>query len=138
MKRLIMVFVLCIAMLMPMTVTAAVIDPGSEIVPCWDYMSDMDVTLTFSGTTGTAIGTADKMAGVTTELTGTLYVYRKVGTSWTIVDVESKTSTQTLSVELDFVAAKGAEYKAIFRVTATGNGGSETDSTTTTKICPSN
>lgn len=138
MKRLIMVFVLCIAMLMPMTVSAAVVSPENEIVPCWEYMNDMDVKLTFSGTSGTAKGTVKKISGITTELTGTLYVYRKVGTSWIFVDSEAKTSTQTLSVELNFVAAKGAEYKAIFRVTATGVGGSETDSTSTTKICPSN
>ena len=138
MKRLIMVFVLCITMLMPMTVSAAVADPGDSVAPCWEYMNDMDVQIAFSGTTGTAKGSVDRILGVTTEITGTLYVYRKVGTSWVFVDSETKTSSQTLSVEVTFDAVKGAEYKAILRATAYGSGGSETDTTSTTKICPIN
>ena len=136
MKRLIMVFVLCITMLVPITVSAAVADPGNGIVPCWVNMESMDVDFMFSGTTGTAEGTVQRVPGVTTEITGTLYVYRKVGTSWVFVDSETKTSSQTLSVEVTFDAVKGAEYKAILRATAYGSGGSETDTTSTTKICP--
>ncbi|MBE6657543.1 MAG: hypothetical protein E7604_03770 [Ruminococcaceae bacterium] len=138
MKRMIMVFVLCITMLMPMTISAAITDPGTSIVPCWEYMNDMDVHIAFSGTTGTATGTVDRILGVTSEITGTLYVYRKVGNSWVFVDSETKTTSNTFSVEVSFDAVKGTEYKAIFRVTAYGSGGSETDSTSTTKICPSN
>lgn len=138
MSKLFMVFMLCLALLMPMTVSAAVIDPDTGIAPCWEYMEQMDVELTFSGTSGKAEGSVNRIFGVTTQLSGTLTVYKKVGTSWVYVNSISNSSTRMLSMELSFSATKNVEYKAVFSVTAYGNGGSESDSVSTTKICPSN
>lgn len=138
MSRVFMVFMLCLALLMPMTVSAAVIDPDTGIAPCWNYMDQLDVELTFSGTSGTAEGSVNRIFGVTTQLSGTLTVYKKVGSSWVYVDSITSSSTRTLNIELPFSATKNVQYKAVFSVTAYGNGGSESDSVSTTKTCPSN
>ena len=138
MSKLCMVFMLCLTLLMPMTVSAAVIDPNTGIAPCWDYMEQMEVELTFSGTSGKAEGSVNRIFGVTTQLSGTLTVYKKVGTSWVYVSSTTSSSTRTLSVHLPFSATKNVEYKAVFSVTAYGNDGSESDSVSTTKTCPSN
>ena len=130
--------ILAIMMLatMPFNAYAAVIDPGNIAVPCWAYMSGIEVNVNFSGTAGTATATISRINGVTTLLEGTLTVYEKVGTEWVEVDSVSDSSTRTLRLELDFDAVSGTTYKAEVEVTAHGSSGSESDSVSKTNTCP--
>lgn len=117
-------------------ISAAVIDPGDTVAPCWAYMSDIGIDFYFSGTSGTVTATISRIYGVTTLLEGTLTVYEKVGTRWVEVDSVSDSSTRTLSLELEFDAESGTTYKAEVEVTAHGSSGSESDSVSKTKVCP--
>lgn len=117
-------------------ISAAVIDPGETVTPCWSYMSSIIVDVNFSGTTGTATATISRIYGVTTLLEGTLTVYEKVGTRWVEVDSVSDSSTRFLNLELDFDAESGTTYKAEVEVTAYGSSGSESDSVSKTNTCP--
>ncbi len=119
----------------PTITSAAVIDPGNEIVPYWEYMNRAEVNINFSGTSGTASITVERYFGITTSLEATLTVYKKVGNSWVYVTSTSDSSTRNLNIELDFTGVSGVTYKAVADITAYGDDGSEEDTISKTAVC---
>ena len=119
----------------PTAISAAVVDPGNEIVPYWEYMNRAKVKINFSGTSGTASVTVDRYFGITTSLETTLTFYKKVGNSWVYVTSTSDSSTRNLNIELDFTGVRGTTYKAVADITAYGDDGSESDSISETATC---
>lgn len=109
---------------------------GSIIAPHWDYMNRVEADVNFSGGSGKATATVERIFGVTTKLEATLTLYKQDGSDWTYVDSVSDSSTRALGLELSFNAESGATYKAVVNVTAYGNGGSETTEAEKIKTCP--
>lgn len=110
-------------------------DPDSGITPYWDNMARIDLSINFTGTSGTASVIVDRVFGVTTSIEGTLTVYKKVGSKWVYVDSTTGTSTRTFALELEFTGSKGTTYKAVADITAYGTGGSESESVEKEKTC---
>ncbi len=119
------------------TGTFAATGENPNIIPYWDYMDSIEVSVNFSGSEGCATATITRVFGVTTLLEATMTVYRQVGSSWVYVDSVSDSSTRTLGMDLYFDAISGATYKAVLDVTAHGSGGSESDSVSKISTCPS-
>lgn len=119
----------------PTVISAAVVDPGNQIVPYWDYMNRAEVNINFTGTSGTASVTVERYFGITTSLEATLTVYKKVGSSWVYVTSTSGSSTRNLNIELDFTGVRGTTYKAVADITAYGDDASESDSISETATC---
>ena len=136
MKKLMSVL-LAVAMVLTLStgmVVSAVDD--SIISPCWDYMNRVEADVNFSGDSGKATATVERIFGVTTKLEATLTLYKQDGSDWTYIDSVSDSSTRALGLELSFNAESGATYKAVVNVTAYGNGGSETTEAEKIKTCP--
>lgn len=108
----------------------------SIIAPCWNYMNKVKVDVNFSGDSGKATATVERIFGVTTKLEATLTLYKQSGSDWIYVDSTSESSTRSLALTLDFNAESGATYKAVVEVTAYGNSGSETTEAEKIKACP--
>lgn len=119
----------------PTATSAAVIDPGNEIVPYWEYMDNVGLNIDFSGTSGIASLSIKRYFGITTSLEATLTVYKKVGNSWVYVTSTSGSSARNLNIELDFTGVRGTTYKAVADITAYGDDGSESDSISETATC---
>lgn len=108
-------------------VSAAVAD---QVFPLWDNSNTVVATLTFSDIYGRATGKAT-VIGAT--ITGTLYVYEE-GNS-TPIYTQTKTASNRLNITIDFEGEYGVEYTAIFQVTATKNGVTESASDSVSEYC---
>lgn len=121
-----------------LSVSAAVIDNGDTVAPCWEYMGSMYVDLAFhSDGTCTVVGQVERIFGLTTLLEGTLTVYEQNGTNWNYVDSISGSSTRTLTLEITLDnPVSGKNYKVVLNATA--HKGTLTESDTIDKIetCP--
>ncbi len=119
------------------TGVSAKMPDGGIVSPQWEYMSNADVSISFTGTSGKASVTVVRIYQVTTELAGTITVYKQVGEdAWEYVASNSGSSVRSLSVSVDFTAEKGATYKAVADITAYGSTGSESDTISDTATCP--
>lgn len=128
-----------LAVAMALTLSAGVIVSavdGWTIAPCWSYMNRVEADVNFSGSSGKATASVERVFGVTTKLEATLTLYKQSGADWIYVDSTSESSTRSLALTLDFNAESGATYKAVVEVTAYGNGGSETTEAEKIKTCP--
>ena len=93
-------------------------------------------TIAFDGTDGNAKGTVLGKSG-TTSISGTLTVYRQSGSSWIYVGSTSGTSSTTkLTLDCDFSAVSGVNYKSVYEVVVTINGIEEPETKTTYNTCP--
>lgn len=136
MKRFIAILVvLTICFTNAITVSAMTGD-GNLIIPRWNYMNSIEVSIDFNGTNGTAAAEITRIFGVTTKIEATLTVYKRVGSSWVIIDDISGESARLLGLEIEFTAEHGATYKAEVEVTAYGSNGSESDSASDMRTCP--
>ena len=118
------------------TGVSAKMPDGGIVSPQWEYMSTADVSISFTGTSGKASVYVSRIYQVTTELAGTITVYKQVGNTWEYVASNSGSSTRSLSVSVEFTAEKGATYKAVADITAYGSTGSESDTISDTATCP--
>lgn len=126
------------ALMLGTTSVVAVEAIGNEengVAPCWVNMSSVDVRVNFSGTSGTASVTVDRIFGGTSLLEAALTVYRKVGNTWVYVTSTSGSSTRQLNLSVNFSGVNGNTYKAVADVTAYGPEGSESDSITEYADC---
>ena len=114
----------------------AQIPDGGIVAPQWLYMSDASVSISFSGTSGTANVTVGRINKVTTKLEGTITVYKQVGNKWEYVASNSDSSTRGLSVSVSFTGESGATYKAVADITAYSSTGNETDTISKQAVCP--
>ena len=119
----------------PTKVIASEAIPDYGVAPCWENMSTVIVDIGFSGTNGLASVTADRILGVTTSIEATLTVYRKVGNTWVYVTSTSGSSSRSLNLDVEFTGIKGATYKAVAEVTATGTEGTDMDTISETCVC---
>lgn len=132
-KKFFMLFVLTLisATFFAISVNAATPE-NEEVMPCWENMSDICLTLGFDGDVGTAAVSVSRIGGVTTSIEGTIEVYKKVGSRWVFIDDVSGSSTRSLGLSLDFDAVEGTQYKAVAYITAYGSGGAESETVTKT------
>ena len=108
-------------------VSAAVVDP---VVPLWDLSNGVNARLSFSDIYGTAKGTATA-SGAT--ITGTLSVYEEGNPN--PIYTQTKTASNRLTVTIEFEGEYDVEYTAVFNVTATKNGVTESASDSASEYC---
>ena len=121
---LILVTVISVAIL---PVSAAAADP---ISPRWTNFSMVAATVNFADVYGTATGEA-RASGAT--LTGTLSVYEDGNPN--PIYMQTKTAVGTLRVTINFEGECDVEYTAVFQVTATKNGVTESASDSASEYC---
>ncbi len=128
-KRLIsaILILMMIATVAIVPVSAAVVDP---VLPRWTNFSKVDATVSFADIYGTATGEA-RASGST--LTGTLSVYEEGNPN--PVYTQTKTAVGTLRITINFEGEYGCEYTAVFNVTATKNGVTESASDSAFDYC---
>ncbi len=133
MKRVItLILLLCMSLGLCCQVSAK----SPDISPQWLNIAYLSNTIAFQGTTGSVLATAYGKSG-TTAISGTLTVYKQTGSDWEYVDSETGSSTTgALSIDFDFTAESGCNYKAVFDVVVTRNGVDEPGNKTTEKMCP--
>lgn len=106
-----------------------------SLEPLWDNIRDMRNTITFDGTEGTANAELDGKSG-TTEISGSLKVYKETDRGWVFVASDSDSNDGTyLSLSVDFTGVSGGYYKSVFSVTVTRNGVEETETKTAYAWC---
>jgi len=120
----------------PIQLSAANVDPGYDVMPCWEYMHGINIGIHFNGTNGVADVSVIPLAGRTTYLEATLCVYRRTGGDWTLVASTSGSDTSSLCLDVSFTAVYGQTYKAEVTATAYGENGSETDTVSIQDNCP--
>lgn len=107
-----------------------------NITPMWNNIMKLSNTIAFDGTDGNAKGTVLGKSG-TTSISGTLTVYRQSGSSWIYVGSTSGTSSTTkLTLDCDFSAVSGVNYKSVYEVAVTINSVEETETKTAYAACP--
>jgi len=103
--------------------------------PLWDNIFEMENIISFNGTEGTASAELDGKSG-TTEVSGSLKVYKETDRGWVFVDsVSDSTDGTYLSLSVDFTGVSGGYYKSVFSVTVTCNGVEETETKTAYAWC---
>ena len=117
--------------ILSMTIGSSAALPDIGIVePQWVNILNLGNDFNFNGVNGTSTATVMAKPG-TTQISGTLTVYKQVGSSWVFVDSESDTSTTiSLTISLDVTGEASGYYKSVFSVSVTRNGSVETDSKT--------
>ncbi len=104
--------------------------------PMWVNIASINSLISFSGTSGNASATVIGRKG-TTAISGTLTVYKQVGSNWVYVDsVSGTSSTLKLDLGVDFTGISGTYYKAVFEVVVTRNGIDEPETKTSYETCP--
>ncbi len=105
------------------------------IEPLWVNIRDMRNPITFVGTAGNASGILMGESG-TTEMTGSLKVYKETDRGWVFVASDSDSVTGTsMTLSVDFTGVSGGYYKSVFSVTVTRNGVEEAETKTEYAYC---
>lgn len=126
---------ICLLMMSAVPVSAAV--PSDDaIMPLWNSIYSVEVSIVFDGTTGVPGGIASKQS-TADSIEGTLTVYAYVDDEWVYVTHwYNKVTNGTLVVTGEFDGVSGIRYKAVFDVVAYTDGVAETASFYHTKTCP--
>ena len=127
-------FLICVTLLSIFVVPCFASAPP-EVTPLWDNILNMDLKISFTGTTGTAKGTLTKQSGVTS-VEGTVTVYRAFANGWIYVDSAYKNTTGSLGINVEFTATSGVEYKVVFEATAYRGDIGESHTVTKYATCP--
>ena len=135
MKKILSV-ILAVMMLITMSVSTSALAIEPTIQPLWETMSTINVSVNFSGTTGTATATVGRIYGITTEIEGTLTVYEVDGDDWIYIDSTYGSSTRSLMIDIEFEATRGTEYVAVLNVTAYSATTSDSETVTDYGTCP--
>ena len=115
--------------------TFAAENEETTVTPRWTSIFTMDVDMSFVGSAGNATGSARKQS-TASHIVGTLYLYKKVGSSWVYMDEVSGSKTVgTLGLSIDFVCETGVQYKAVLTVVAYTNDIGERESISCLKTC---
>ncbi len=105
------------------------------VVPLWDNIWTMNCILTFSGTEGHATANSRGQSG-TTQMSGTLTVYKQTARGWSEIVSDSDTvSGDAIALSVDLTGDFNGYYKAVFEVTCTRNGVSESETKTSYDTC---
>ena len=129
-RNLILFFIIVFSAVLLAVSANAAVPENDGVMPCWENMSDISLSIGFDGDVGTATISALRVAGVTTSIEATLEVYKKSGSRWVFVDDTSGSSTRALFLDLEFDAVEGTQYKAVAYVTAYGPNGAESETVT--------
>lgn len=130
-KAMLITIVLATIMSFSINSRAAVVDPGDTVIPLWENIEEISISLVFSDNVGNSTAIITRIYGVTESLEATLTIYRKEGNyRWVTVASNSGSSTRSLVLDVTFDAIEGATYKAVLDVTAYGINGVETETIT--------
>lgn len=122
-NKIISIFLIIITIfsIIPCNVSAANID--NTVVPCWDNTGVVSCKIGFPND-GYGYAEGFVMAHFdASKITGDVYVYRQVGTSWVYVAEKHESVNDTsLGISCQFVPIAGAYYKAEYTFVVTKNG----------------
>ncbi len=117
-------------------VGVSALQPEEGIMPLWDSIHYMDMTLTFCDGEG-IVGASAARKPTASSIEGTITVYEYVDGEWEYVDSWYKKVTRgSLGMEVYFPAVSGVVYRAVFTVTAYTDNVPESHTTSTSKTCP--
>ena len=117
--RILTTLMLCFILLSSFSVISFAALPESDVQPLYENISNAGLSMGFNGNTGNVAGTATRKTG-TTSMLGIIIVYKYENNDWTEVGMWENTTTRpSLAVVGTFTAEAGAEYKAVFQITAT-------------------
>ncbi len=137
MKKIILVILAFVMALSATTSIYAATINDDVLVPYWNYMSSITLSMSFSSNTGIVSVNVTRYPGITSKIEGTLTIYEKVNGNWISIDSNDYSSSGNLSFDYDFPAKSGVTYKAELDVTSYGKDGhNETASTEKIKTCP--
>jgi hypothetical protein len=95
---------------------------AAEITPQWDNVSTLTCILSISDTSASCVGKVTGMSG-TSEINGTLVLYKKTGSSWAYVTSWSGSSaTASLTIPGSVRVDRGHDYMAHLSVSVYRNG----------------
>ena len=113
----------------------AAVKPEETVSPMWTSIANMQVGISFVGTSGNATGIARKQSTAEV-IVGTLYLYKWNGSTYEYMDeVSGRKTVGTLGLSIDFEAEVGVQYLAILDVVAYTNDIGEQDSVEFLKTC---
>ncbi len=105
------------------------------IEPLWNIILNMENIFTFDGTEGIVRAEFDGDSG-TTEVSGSLKVYKETDRGWVFVASDSDSVTgDSMTLSVEFTGVSGGYYKSVFSVTVTRNGVEETETKTAYAWC---
>lgn len=108
------------------------------VEPLWDNIQSIIHFIDFNGNTGNSTADIYGKSG-TTNITGTLNVYKQTTTGWVLVghDYDS-TTTRDLTLYVEFDAEPGAYYQSVLNFSVTINGVVEPETLYEFATCPTN
>lgn len=143
-KRLLALFITLLLMFSFVSLNVFAVNPNEEdkkasssVQPQWSTFTTITCSLNFSGITGYVSAKANATSS-TTQIEGTMTVYKKVLLFWVEVDKWTGIAyTNTINMSQTFTGESGKNYKLVFEATATYNGGYiESGSYEATATCP--
>lgn len=109
--------------------------PETTVSPRWTSIATMNVSMSFYGNEGNALGTARKQS-TASHIVGTLFLYKWNGSTYEyITEVSGSKTVGTLSLSIDFTAERGVQYLAILTVVAYTNDIGESNTIEYLKTC---
>ncbi|MBQ3590013.1 MAG: hypothetical protein II980_06150 [Clostridia bacterium] len=116
--RILTTLMLCFVLLSSFSVISFAALPESDVQPLYENILNATLSMGFNGNTGNVAGTVTRKTG-TTSMAGIIVVYKYENNDWTKVgEWENTTTRPSLAVVGTFTAEAGAEYKAVFQITA--------------------
>jgi len=110
-------------------VNAAMPDNGI-IEPLWLNISSITESFAFNGTRGIASAAIVGKSG-TTYIECTTTVYKQIGSAWSFVNSDTDyANSSVLLASIDVTGDASGYYKAVYNISVTRNGVTETESTT--------
>lgn len=110
-----------------------------EVVePLWNNISTVSHTLNFNTSPANSYASIIGKSG-TTNITGTLNVYKQTSSGWTLVGHDyDTTTTDVLAFYVEFDAEPGAYYQSVLNFSVTINGVVEPETLYEFATCPTN
>lgn len=116
--RILTTLMLCFVLLSSFSVISFAALPESDVQPLYENISNATLSIGFNDTQNEVVGTVTRKTG-TTSMAGIITLYKYENNDWTKVgEWENTTTRSTLVVAGTFTAEAGAEYKAVFQITA--------------------
>lgn len=108
------------------------------IEPLWDNIQNTTHTMYFDGDRGSVLGSITGKSG-TTNITGTLNVYKQTTTGWVLVGRDyGSTTERVLGLYVEYTAEPGAYYQSVLNFSVTINGVVEPETLYEYATCPNN
>lgn len=116
--RILTTLMLCFVLLSSFSVISFAALPESDVQPLYENISNATLSIGFNGAQSEVVGTVTRKTG-TTSMAGIITLYKYENNDWIMVGEWEKTTTRpSLGIVGTFTAEAGAEYKAVFQITA--------------------